>query len=91
AAVIEGLLREQMAHRWPAVAACPVPALVIGHRLDPLHAYRDAVRLAKELPKGRMVMAHSILELRLRPGRILAHAIDFMDSAFDQAAGRKPG
>ncbi|MGH6962781.1 MAG: hypothetical protein ACREE7_20080, partial [Dongiaceae bacterium] len=62
------------------------PALIIGHRRDPLHAHGDAVRLAQRLPKAQLVIARSILELRLRPGRILLQAMRFMDVAFAAAA-----
>ncbi|HVL89898.1 MAG TPA: alpha/beta hydrolase [Actinomycetota bacterium] len=83
AAVIEGLLREAERDRWAAVRTCSVPALVIGHRLDPLHAYRDAVHLASRLPNGYLLKARSILEMRLRPGRILQRTMDFMDGVFE--------
>lgn len=83
AAVIEGLLKEAERDRWAAVRTCPVPALVIGHRLDPLHAYKDAVHLASRLPNGYLLKARSVLELRLRPGRILERTIQFMDGVFE--------
>lgn len=83
AAVIEGLLAEAGRERWDEVRDCPVPALVIGHRLDPLHAYRDAVHLASRLPNGRLVRATSVLELRLRPGRLLGETLEFLQGAFD--------
>lgn len=83
AAVIEGLLAEAQRDRWADVRMCMVPAMVIGHRLDPLHAFRDASNLASRLPNGYLVKARSILELRLRPGRILQRSIEFMDAAFD--------
>ncbi|HEX9695705.1 MAG TPA: alpha/beta hydrolase [Actinomycetota bacterium] len=83
AAVIEGLLHEAERDRWAAVRTCLVPALVIGHRLDPLHAYKDALHLAQRLPNGSLLRARSVLELRLRPGRILERTIDFMDGVFE--------
>lgn len=85
AAVIEGLLKDAERSRWDDVARCTVPAMVIGHRLDPLHAYKDASHLAASLPNGRLVRATSVLELRLRPGRLLKQAMDFMEAAFGDA------
>lgn len=91
AAVIEGLLREAERERWDDVRACPVPAMVIGHRLDPLHAYADALHLAARLPNARLVKARSVLELRLRPGRILAQAMTFLEETFaTRESGTRP-
>ncbi|GAC1409655.1 MAG: alpha/beta fold hydrolase [Actinomycetota bacterium] len=84
AAVIEGVLAEAMRERWDDVSRCPVPALVIGHRFDPLHAYADAARIARHLPNARLIRARSVLELRLKPGRLLAETIEFIEHAFDE-------
>ena len=47
-----------------SAAGFQTPALVIGHPRDPVHPFSDAGMLASELPNGRLVNAHSILELR---------------------------
>ena len=89
AAVIEGLLATaEQVDRWPDVDRCPVPALVIGHPRDPLHTFGDANELARRLPNGRLLRAKSILELRLRPERIVGHAKQFLGRAFAEGSGR---
>lgn len=82
AAVIEGLLAEAERERWNDVTRCPVPALVIAHALDPLHAFADAQEVARRLPRGELVRAYSILELRVRPKRLVAVAGRFFDESF---------
>jgi pimeloyl-ACP methyl ester carboxylesterase len=86
AAVIEGLLASAGEHRWSDVDQCPVPALIVGHPRDPLHAFGDSVELARRLPNGRLFRATSILELRLRPERIVRVAKRFLEESFE-----KPG
>ena len=64
AAVLQGLFFGRIApHRTEA------PALVIGHRRDPVHPVSDAGMLADELPHGRLLEAESIIELRFSPER----------------------
>jgi pimeloyl-ACP methyl ester carboxylesterase len=82
AAVIEGLLAEAERDRWSDVEKCRVPAMVIAHALDPLHAFADAHEVAKRLPRGELVRAYSILELRIRPKRLVAIAGRFFEQAF---------
>lgn len=88
AAVIEGLLEQATRHRWEDVAGCQVPALVIGHTLDPLHAFRDARELSMIHPNARLVRAYSILELRVRPQRLVKIASRFLARSFDEADAR---
>ncbi|MCA1832425.1 MAG: alpha/beta fold hydrolase [Actinomycetota bacterium] len=85
AAVIEGLLAEAERDRWSDVERCQIPALVIAHALDPLHAFADAQHIAKRLPRGELVRAYSILELRIRPKRLVAVAGRFLEQAFAEA------
>jgi pimeloyl-ACP methyl ester carboxylesterase len=88
AAVIEGLLATAGRNRWADVDRCPVPALVIGHPRDPLHAFGDADELARRLPNGRLLKARSILELRLRPERLVDISRRFLEESFRDAEGR---
>ena len=88
AAVIEGLLSTAGENRWAEVDRCPVPALVIGHPRDPLHAFGDAEELARRLPNGRLVRARSILELRARPQRLAEVSKRFVAECFARPAGR---
>lgn len=55
-----------------------VPALVIGHAGDWLHNLEDSRALAEELPNGRLMTAKSILELRLRPDRLMPEILTFL-------------
>ena len=51
-----------------------------------MHPFSDAGMLASELPNGRLVNAHSILELRVRPERLTAKIAAFVKDCWDQAA-----
>jgi pimeloyl-ACP methyl ester carboxylesterase/acyl-CoA-binding protein len=55
-----------------------VPALVIGHSGDWLHNLEDSRALAEELPNGRLLTAKSILELRLKPERLMPELLAFL-------------
>jgi pimeloyl-ACP methyl ester carboxylesterase/acyl-CoA-binding protein len=54
------------------------PTLVIGHSGDWLHNLEDSRALAEELPNGRLLTAKSILELRLKPGRLMPEVLAFL-------------
>src|ERR1044071_3245214 len=69
-AVLDGLLFGRVAPPPDERSALDQPALVIGHPSDPIHPFSDADRLAHELPNARLVTASSMLEWRLRPGRL---------------------
>jgi pimeloyl-ACP methyl ester carboxylesterase len=63
------------------------PALVLGHRADLIHPFSDAEALVRQLPEARLVGASSIVELRLRPRR-LVHEIDrFCTAVWDRRTG----
>lgn len=54
------------------------PALVIGHSGDWLHNLEDARALAEEIPNARLLTAKSILELRLKPDRLMPEILQFL-------------
>lgn len=58
------------------------PTLVIGHPSDPIHPFSDADRTARELCGARLVTANSIYEWRLKPERLDAHLIAFLDEVW---------
>jgi pimeloyl-ACP methyl ester carboxylesterase len=58
------------------------PALVIGHRHDPIHPLLDAEELHRDLPNSRLIEASSIAELRLQPERLTNEVIDFVDDCW---------
>jgi pimeloyl-ACP methyl ester carboxylesterase len=58
------------------------PAVVIGHRHDPIHPAADAAMLAEELPHAEFVAAESIIEWRVRPERINGVVLDFLSGVW---------
>ena len=91
AAVIEGLLATAGENRWADVDRCPVPTLVLGHPRDPLHAFGDAEELARRLARGRLIKARSILELRLRPERLIDVSKRFLEECFREGERAEAG
>ena len=86
ASVLSGILYGRVAPDHRQRMALKAPALVIGHPRDPVHPFSDAGMLASELPNGRLINAHSILELRVRPRRLTGKIAAFIDDCWDQAA-----
>ena len=66
-----------------------MPALVVGHRADPIHPAADAAMLAEELPRARFVRARSILEWRLWPERLDHEAAEFALEVWDAEPTRR--
>lgn len=56
-----------------------VPALIIGHKFDPVHPYQDAVELAKDMPNATFIEARNIAELRLMPKRLTTAILEHVD------------
>ena len=82
--VLEGLLFGRIAPPPDERRALRKPALVIGHRNDPLHPFNDAEVLMGELPCGRFASAKSILEWRLTPSRLDGVLADFLDEVWQR-------
>jgi pimeloyl-ACP methyl ester carboxylesterase len=79
-AVLRGLLADDLiAEDDATIARMRMPALVIGHRHDPVHVLEDARDLARRLPRGELVEASSIAEFRLHPERLAAHVRHFLE------------
>lgn len=91
AAVLSGILYGRVAPDHTERMRMQAPALVIGHPRDPLHPFSDAGMLASELPNGRLIDAHSILELRLHPQRLTAKIADFVAGCWEPAADEPVG
>ncbi len=85
AAVLSGILYGRAAPGHHERCSMQTPALVIGHPRDPVHPFSDAGMLASELPNARLVNAHSILELRVRPARLTGKIATFVDQCWDAA------
>jgi pimeloyl-ACP methyl ester carboxylesterase len=89
-AVLEGLFFGRIApHRWQR-RTFTQPALVIGHRRDPVHPFSDAGMLADELPNGSLLQASSILELRLAPERLTDEIAAFIAECWEAEAPAPP-
>jgi pimeloyl-ACP methyl ester carboxylesterase len=84
-AVLEGLLLGETAPHREQRRKISQPALIVGHTLDPLHPFSDSGMLAEELRNGRLVEASSILEWRIRPGRLNGELAAFLDEVWDPA------
>jgi pimeloyl-ACP methyl ester carboxylesterase len=87
AAVLHGILAGPIAPTVGQRAAMDVPALVIGHQVDRIHPFHDAEQLARRLPRGQLIQANSVLELRVRPERLTDQIAAFLDEAWDEPAG----
>lgn len=76
AALLHGLFFGRAAPSAGERRRITVPALVVGHPLDPMRPLADAERLARELPGATYLRARSPLEWRLRPARLDRAAVD---------------
>jgi pimeloyl-ACP methyl ester carboxylesterase len=89
-AVLEGLFFGRIAPPRRERRTMRTPALVIGHRRDPVHPFSDAGMLADELPDARLIEASSILELRVAPRRLTGEIADFIAGCWDDAGEAEP-
>ena len=55
-----------------------MPALIIAHSGDPIHALADAKAAARDLPNSELVRARTFLEMRFSPGRLADEVADFL-------------
>ncbi len=90
AALLQGLFFSHIAPHSAQRRELTMPALVIGHHIDPVHPFSDAGMLMKELPDARLVEASNILELRLRPDRLSAEIAAFVAECWAPRAVAKP-
>jgi len=90
AAVLKGVVVGPVAPSVSERRSITTPALVIGHSADRLHPLGDAARLASQLPDARFVQADSFLELRLRPQRLTAVIVDFLQEVFETGDTARP-
>jgi pimeloyl-ACP methyl ester carboxylesterase len=89
AAVLQGIFFGRVAPHRTERRTFQTPALVIGHRRDPVHPFSDAGMLAEELPNGRLLEADSLVELRLRPERLTGEIAAFLDEVWDGRGASK--
>jgi hypothetical protein len=89
AALLRGLFFGRIAPASNERRTLQMPALVLGHRGDPLHRYADAVMVAEELPHARLVRASSLMELRLAPARLTNEIAAFLDEVWAAPTARR--
>jgi pimeloyl-ACP methyl ester carboxylesterase len=92
-ALLQGLFFGRVAPHRNERRTFEMPALVLGHRRDPVHPFSDAGMLAEELPNARLIEADSLAELRLRPQRLTDEIAKFLDEVWaprKRAAAAKP-
>lgn len=78
-AILRGLLDEPpIPEDAESLARLTMPALVIGHRNDPLHVLEDARDLAARLPNATLVESSSILDFRIRVQVLAGHLRRFL-------------
>jgi pimeloyl-ACP methyl ester carboxylesterase len=86
AAVLQGLFFSRVAPPKRLRRTIEAPALVIGHRRDPIHPFSDSGALVDEMPNARLIEAKSILELRVAPKRLTDEIAGFLDEVWSGAA-----
>jgi pimeloyl-ACP methyl ester carboxylesterase len=91
-ALLQGLFFGEIAPHRTARKTFETPALVLGHQRDPVHPFSDAGMLAREMPNARLLMADSLVELRVAPERLTGEIADFLDELWaPRARGRASG
>jgi pimeloyl-ACP methyl ester carboxylesterase len=89
AAAIHGIFFGRVAPSSRLRRMIEAPALVVGHRRDPIHPWADAALLAEEMPNARFVEARSILEWRLYPERLTREAVSFLEECYRRNGPRR--
>jgi pimeloyl-ACP methyl ester carboxylesterase len=89
--IIKGLFYGAVAPTQQQRREISQPALVIGHRHDPIHPYNDAKDLAGLMPDAKLIDANSIAELRLTPARLTGEVTDFVEDCWRPLVVTKDG
>ena len=90
-ALLQGLFFGRIAPHRSERRTFEVPALVLGHRRDPVHPFSDAGMLAEEMANSRLIQANSLVELRVRPERLTNEIAGFLDEVWGDRRARKRG
>jgi pimeloyl-ACP methyl ester carboxylesterase len=89
-ALLQGLFFGRIAPHRSERRTFQMPALVLGHRRDPVHPFSDAGMLAEEMPNARLLQASSLVELRTRPERLTNEIASFLDEVWGTRAKGQP-
>jgi pimeloyl-ACP methyl ester carboxylesterase len=91
-ALMQGLFFGRIAPPRSERKTFETPTLVLGHSRDPVHPFSDAGMLSKEMRNARLLVADSLLELRLRPERLTGEIAAFLDDVWARrGSGRGAG
>lgn len=82
ASIMQGLFFGRVAPPREVRKTLKVPALIIGHRRDPIHPFSDAGMLADEMPHAKLLEANSIIELRVEPERLTGEIDEFVEGCW---------
>jgi pimeloyl-ACP methyl ester carboxylesterase len=88
-ALLQGLFFGRIAPPRSERSTFGAPTLVLGHQRDPVHPFSDAGMLASEMPNARLLVADSVVELRVKPERLTGEIAAFLDDAWSAPAVRK--
>jgi pimeloyl-ACP methyl ester carboxylesterase len=86
ASILQGLFFGRIAPVASLRRQLETPALVLGHRRDPVHPFSDAGMLASEMPNARLIEANSLVELRVSPKRLTREIASFLDEVWGSPA-----
>jgi pimeloyl-ACP methyl ester carboxylesterase len=89
AAVLHGVMVGPVAPTREERESIEAPAIVVAHANDVIHPFDDAAALVDRLPHAVLVQARSPLELRLRPRRLTAEIVAFLDGLGPVPARRR--
>lgn len=78
AAVLHGILVGPIAPDILQRSGIQAPTLIIAHNYDLIHPQTDARNLARQLPNAQLIYARSMLELRLKPDRLMRQISEFL-------------
>jgi len=87
AAVLHGILVGPTVPTVDERRSIGARALVLGHHADLIHPFSDAAALVRQMPDARLVEATSIVELRLRPRRLVGEIERFLAEVWDAWTG----
>jgi pimeloyl-ACP methyl ester carboxylesterase len=89
-AILHGVLVGPVAPTADERERITTPALVLAHDNDLIHPFDDANNLVRQLQNGRLVRAHSPLELRLHPERLTEEITSFVQDLWASGAHAAP-
>jgi len=89
-ALLQGLFFGRIAPPRSERRTFLTPALILGHPRDPVHPFSDAGMLAQEMRNARLIEAHSVVELRTRPGRLTDEIAGFLDEVWSSRESNGP-